>query len=76
MTLTVLTRAQPLVYMAWHMGLTTMTLVLTKLWWSYKSAHTLFLIFVLTVSAWNGASFYFNFFAHRYVSSLQSIKPE
>ena len=76
MPLTVLARAQPLVYMAWHMGLTTMTLVLTKLWWSYKSAHTLFLMFVLTVSAWNGASFYFNFFAHRYVSSLQSIKPE
>jgi hypothetical protein len=69
-------RAQPLVYMAWHMGLTTMTLVLTRLLWSFQGAHTLFLLFVLSVSAWNGACFYFEYFAKRYVSSLQSKKPE
>lgn len=68
-------RAQPLVYMSWHCGLTTMTLVLTKLWWTWKSAHTLFLLFVLAVSAWNGACFYFNYFARTYAASLSKGIP-
>ena len=59
--------------MSWHCGLTTMTLVLTKLWWTWKSTHTLFLLFVLAVSAWNGACFYFNYFARTYASSLSSL---
>lgn len=29
----------------------------------YHGAHTAFLLFVFAMSAWNGASFYFNYFA-------------
>lgn len=33
--------------------------------WPLHPQHTVFLIFILSLSAFNGASFYFEVFAHR-----------
>jgi hypothetical protein len=33
--------------------------------WLLLTQHTVFLIFILSLSAFNGASFYFEVFAHR-----------
>ena len=33
--------------------------------WLLHPQHTVFLIFILSLSAFNGASFYFEVFAHR-----------
>ena len=56
--------------MGLHLTLTAATFAVAKIWWNYYHAHTLFLVFVLSMSSWNGASFYFDVFAHRYVAQL------
>ena len=61
---------QPLAYMALHVTLTGATFAVCKIWWNYYHAHTIFLLVILTISAWNGASYYFEVFAHRYVDSV------
>ncbi len=48
-----------MVYMGVHMTLVTLTFLLGRLFWESFWAHTVFLIFILSVSAFNGASFYF-----------------
>ena len=48
--------AQPMVYMAVHMALVTLTFLMARLFWESFWAHTVFLIFILAVSAFNGAS--------------------
>lgn len=66
----VLVMAQPLVYMSLHIFLTMATFAVSKIWWSFYGAHTAFLLGCLAVSAWNGASYYFDVFAHRYIAGL------
>lgn len=61
---------QPLAYMALHVTLTGATFAVCKVWWNYYHAHTVFLLAILCVSAWNGASYYFEVFAHRYVETV------
>ncbi|CAL8464752.1 g4287 [Coccomyxa elongata] len=61
---------QPLAYMCVHITLTTMTFALCKVWWSSYAAHTAFLLFILAVSAWNGASYYFDYFSKHYFAGL------
>ncbi len=61
---------QPLAYMGLHLTLTAATFAVAKIWWNSYHAHTLFLVFVLCMSSWNGASFYFDVFAHRYIAQL------
>lgn len=56
--------------MGLHLTLTAATFAVAKIWWNYYHAHTLFLVFVLSMSSWNGASFYFDVFAHRYLAQL------
>ena len=51
--------AQPLVYMSLHIFLTTATFVVAKIFWNFYYAHTAFLVIILGMSAWNGASYYF-----------------
>ena len=65
--------AQPLVYMSLHIFLTAATFAVAKIWWSFYGAHTAFLLACLAVSAWNGASYYFDVFAHRYVAGLDTL---
>lgn len=64
------TKLQPLAYMGLHISLTAATFAVCKIWWMSCRAHTAFLLCVLCISAWNGASFYFEVFAHRYVAAL------
>ena len=64
---------QPLVYMSLHIFLTMATFAVSKIWWSSYGAHTAFLLSCLVVSAWNGASYYFDVFAHRYVAGLDTL---
>ena len=64
---------QPLVYMSLHIFLTAATFAVAKIWWSFYGAHTAFLLACLAVSAWNGASYYFDVFAHRYVAGLETL---
>lgn len=61
---------QPLAYMALHVTLTGMTFAVCKVWWNFYMAHTIFLLAILCISAWNGASYYFEVFAHRYVQTV------
>lgn len=56
--------------MAVHLSLTLVTLGLGTLWWSSFGANTAFMLCIFTASAWSGATFYFDVFAHRYVSSV------
>lgn len=63
-------RLQPLVYMVMHMALVTLTFLLARLFWESFAAHTIFLLFILASSAYNGASFYFEVFAHRYLDQV------
>lgn len=64
---------QPLAYMCVHITLTTMTFALCKVWWSSYAAHTAFLLFILAVSAWNGASYYFDYFSKHYFAGIGQI---
>ncbi|KAK9805607.1 hypothetical protein WJX72_007502 [[Myrmecia] bisecta] len=61
---------QPVVYMVLHITYTALTFALCKVWWNSYWAHTTFLLIILMWSAWNGASYYFEVFAHRYVAAL------
>lgn len=44
--------------------------VLQAVFWHHKLIHTLVLILCCAISAWNGAFYYFDIFAHRYVDSV------
>ena len=59
--------------MTMHMALVTATFLLSMLFWVSFRAHTAFLLFILSFSAYNGASFYFEVFAHR--RALPPIPP-
>ncbi len=45
---------QPVVYMGIHVVLCWFATLTAMIWWHSKTAHTLFLIFCASVSAWNG----------------------
>ena len=61
---------QPLVYMCLHIFLTTATFVVAKIFWNFYYAHTAFLVIILGMSAWNGASYYFEVGCWRCVHEL------
>ena len=46
---------QPLAYMTVHMTGVVMTFLLARVFWESFRAHTLFLLFILCISVWNGA---------------------
>ncbi|DBA97222.1 TPA: hypothetical protein ACH3X1_014972 [Trebouxia sp. C0004] len=66
---------QPVVYMGIHVVLCWLATMTAMIWWHSKTAHTLFLIFCASVSAWNGATYYFDIFARKYIQSL-GIEPK
>lgn len=45
---------QPVVYMGIHVVLCWVATLTAMFWWRSKTAHTVFLIFCASVSAWNG----------------------
>lgn len=57
-------------YMGLHLALTAATCLLCLVWWHSCFAHTAFLMLVLAASAWNGAGYYFDYFAVRYRKAL------
>lgn len=61
---------QPIAYMVLHQVLTLMTMLLTSMCWKYRAANRALLVLIFVMSAWNGASFYFDVFASRYLSQL------
>lgn len=64
-------RWQPLAYMSIHLVCVILTLLLARCFWESFQAHTIFLLAILGVSVWNGAGFYFQIFARRYLESLE-----
>jgi hypothetical protein len=63
-------RWQPLAYLSLHCALTATVMAFNVLWWANKRANTAIVMAALVLATWNGASFYFNIFAKRYVASL------
>lgn len=63
-------KLQPLVYMGFHLVMTAISMVLCKIWWANQYACSLFVVSMYAVSAWNGANFYFEVFARRYLRDL------
>lgn len=63
-------RAQPLAYLSLHCLLTAAVMAFNVLWWRHEMACTIIIMAALGLACWNGASFYFNVFAHRYLASL------
>eukprot|EP00884_Botryococcus_braunii_P011569 jgi/Botrbrau1/20412/Bobra.0006s0068.2 len=61
---------QSVAYMALHLAFTAATCLLGMAWWHSYTAHTAFLLLVLAASAWNGAGYYFDYFALRYRKAL------
>lgn len=52
-------KLQPVVYMCLHFFLCFLAFALTNIFWHSFWAHTVYLILLVMVSAWNGATFYF-----------------
>lgn len=67
---------QPLMYMAGHAFWTFVSLLVTPIWWHSRVAHTAFVFLCLLVSFYNGASFYFEVFATRYIAELEANKDD
>eukprot|EP00887_Chlorella_sp_A99_P004760 scaffold4.g4760.t1 len=63
-------RLQPLVYMAVHLLLTATAQTAGWLWWHSHLAHTALLSLVFAVSSYGGATFYFDYFARKYLAGL------
>ena len=63
-------RLQPLAYLSLHCALTTAVMALNVFWWGHEIACTALIVAALALASWNGASFYFNVFARRYMASL------
>ena len=57
--------ARPFGFMAMHACLTTAAFALSKAWWDSYVGHSAFVVALLCVSAWNGASFYFDYMLGR-----------
>ncbi len=61
---------QPAAYMGLHLALSATSCMVSILWWHSRVAHSAFLLAVLAMSAWNGAGYYFDYFAVRYRAAL------
>mmetsp|Transcript_11366 Transcript_11366/g.32272 ORF Transcript_11366/g.32272 Transcript_11366/m.32272 type:complete len:397 (-) Transcript_11366:394-1584(-) len=61
---------RPVIYLAGHCAGCIVAFMLSVVfWWSFY-AHCLLLALVSLIACWNGACFYFDYFAFRYVPSL------
>jgi hypothetical protein len=58
-------------YIGYQFLYTIITMLPTYLYFHYFWAHTAFLCFMMLISAWNGANFYFDVFSTRYAESLE-----
>lgn len=65
----------PLAFMANHVLFCAVTFALAWLMWSHYWINTLFLIWCIAMSAWNGGNYYFEVFAHQYATETGISKP-
>eukprot|EP00899_Mesostigma_viride_P008243 jgi/Mesvir1/1741/Mv21192-RA.1 len=63
----------PLMYIAIHLALTAASCASTALWHASFAAHSGYLLGVIVWSAFNGANYYFEVFARRYIESLNAM---
>jgi len=58
-------------FMLFQLVYTIFTLVPIKFLWDNQLFHLTFLTFIVLVSIWNGANYYFEVFSRRYIESLE-----
>eukprot|EP01025_Chloroclados_australasicus_P042845 TRINITY_DN4557_c0_g1_i11.p1 TRINITY_DN4557_c0_g1~~TRINITY_DN4557_c0_g1_i11.p1 ORF type:complete len:400 (+),score=20.55 TRINITY_DN4557_c0_g1_i11:114-1202(+) len=67
---------QPIVYLGIHGLLCWVSFLLTYVFYHSYWAHTIFLVLLSLSATWNGANYYFEVFAHRYIVGLGlDLKP-
>lgn len=63
-------KVQKLAYMIVHVAFATFTMLLATAYWYSQAAHLIFIVMILSTSAWNASGFYFTVFANRYATEL------
>jgi hypothetical protein len=63
-------RLAPLIFMLWHVLFCAVTFCLSWVMWQHFWLNTAFLGLMFAMSAWNGGNYYFEVFAHRYVTDV------
>jgi hypothetical protein len=66
----------PIVFMANHVVFCAVTFAFTWFMWSHYWVNTLFVIWCIAMSAWNGGNYYFEVFAHKYVAEVGISKHD
>ena len=61
---------QPLAYLSLHMVLTASAMTFNCIWWRSQWAGAALIVAAFILSAWNGATYYFEVFAHRYLAAV------
>ena len=68
---------QPVVYLMLHGTMASISFLPTYLFWNHFWLHTCALLFCLSLSIWNGGTFYFKVFAKRYYQDMaQDVKKD
>ena len=67
-------RGQVYVFMLLQLCYSTVTLIPTFLVFRWHTLHAVMMVFFLSASIYNGATYYFHIFSHRYLKDLQKLK--
>lgn len=65
---------RPLIYCAAHSFLSCLTFAFAQIWWRSHEAATVFLLTLLFVATWNGATYYFEVFGGDYAYERKKAK--
>jgi len=63
-------KLRPIIYLAGHATACTLAFLISWLFFQSFVAHTALILLVSFAATWNGACYYFDYFAYRYVPSL------
>ena len=66
---------QPIVYLAFHGTAASLSFLPVVACWNSFAVHTTLLLGLLSLSIWNGGTFYFKVFAKKYYGS-EPLKPK
>jgi hypothetical protein len=66
-------RFAPLVFMSLHVTFFVISSIFAILGYTSFYIHTAFLLMWITLSIWNGANFYMEYFSRKYESSLKAL---
>ena len=67
-------RLAPLVFMSMHVGFFVISSIFALCAYQFFYLHTFLLLSWLTLSIWNGANFYMEYFSRKYESSLRKLE--